>query len=1699
MRKPLFQILCALGIAFGATQLPASVTIFGPRSYNVAAGQQTTLTDTIDVPASACATDAAVYTLVIANGNGDGTGRVKNGSITINGQSVADFGAQDASLERPVILFSTNSIALKLLAPDTAPAAVTITVRRQITTPSFDKSYTITDKSGSFNDTFSIGPDQSGPFTLILVNGGANLPVDDVDVTLNGAKILTKADIESRGNNDSVQTLARSVSVLASNTLNIVLKANRAPATVRIRIVRPVVDATGPVITLANAQSQIVNSATVAVTGTVSDPTGAGTLTVNGVNADLALNGAFQQIVPLNPGQNTIALDATDCVGNHTIGQLIVLRDAAPPQVGITTPANSALFGTATVHVTGTASDDIALASVVVNGQPVIVTAGSWSANVTFAPVNGTVDGSHQIVALATDMVGNQSSAAVAVTVDMTPPQITATVAPLPNAAGWHHADPTITFTCNDALSGVDTCTSPVVASGEGTATIEGVAVDRAGNRATVDVSIKLDKTKPTIRATTAPEPTSDGWFTGSQVTAGFVCNDDRSGVVTCPGPITFSDEVAGQTATGEAVDAAGNRAAITVPVKIDRTPPLLSVLPVPELVRDRQLILQGSALDAASGLKVVTCDAIPAQTDGPAFTCMANLHEGRNQIQVAAVDLAGNVTQAIVGVVRDSIAPDIFLESPIPNAITNAATFTVRGRVTDVGGVASLTVAGQPVTASSGAFVVEVPLNEGLNNVVVSATDHAGNVSSVTAPVKRLTVPSVVIQSPVDLALVRDASVTVRGTVTGSVSSVVVNGVAATLNGGSFTADVPLSQGRTVITADATAATGAIASANIIIYRDSIPPRLQVYSPKEGSTVYTPSISVTGMVDDIVVGTINAGQVRVTVNGAAAQVANRAFLLPDVPLAPGPNTLRITAIDQGGNSTVFSQHVTYAPAPPSLHLVAVSGSGQTAAIGGALPQPLVVRVVDAAGKAVGSRAVTFNVIENDGIVSSGATPARSVSVMTNAQGEASAAWTLGKRAGAGNNRVEARGDGLTGVVEFDATATTGTPKLIVADSGDDQFGIVGARLPRPLVAVVVDEGSNRLAGIPVTFNVTRGGGTFNGQPSIVVQTDSDGRAIATPALGSLPGQDNHRFSASVAGVTKNAVFKASGRISGAPEETEITGVVLDNTSVPVAGVSLRIEGTALTTQTNAQGQFVIKPAPVGYVKLIVDGSTAQRTGTWPMLEFSMYTLPGNDNNIGMPIYLLPVDVQRGLSVDESHGGTLTLPELPGFSLTIAPGSVTFPGGSRTGTVSVTLVHADKMPMTPGFGQQPKFLVTIQPPGAHFDPPAAITFPNVDGLAPGSITEMYSFDHDLGQFVAIGTGSVSADGTILQSDPGVGIIKGGWHCGGNPDENGTSASCPDCQKCYAEDCGYDPNKEGLPCKLTGACSVSAKCQSGNCVQVPKECPTCKKCDGGDCTADELKNGATCDDSNSCTTNDRCSTGVCKGDEVNTEQWHDISSITETMPSTILDAVNSFVRGAGLKGKGVEEIAIGASGRKKNCCGGSEGYKELGTTEVNGKFVIKVQGSAPIIGHDFDLGEHDIGGAKLELDLEADLKWVLDASLEAKGGHRENKCKNESCAFGSLGDTVAGGIEGDVHLRAACVTGEDGKEECLAKLGIVAAGKVPVTIAAGYNTEDCGTGIGGAWSAGPLTAEFTFEAEFLTVGLHFTKEWEVGPSLHGTFP
>lgn len=922
------------------------------------------------------------------------------------------------------------------------------------------------------------------------------------------------------------------------------------------------------------------------------------------------------------------------------------------------------------------------------------------------------------------------------------------------------------------------------------------------------------------------------------------------AGAATCPTPELSAGR---HSAEATIADLAGNlaTATLTFDIVLDLGPPRVTIaFPADgSLVATPAVTIEGTVTTTRS-LASLTVDGQPAAIAGANFAAEIALSEGEDVLRVIATDDLDRIGSALISVILDTTPPELTLSSPADGQLINSGSVRVTGEVGDAWGLSSVRVNGEDAPFVNGRFEAEVSLIEGENLLIVAAVDLAGNSAEASREVTRFTLPEVTIDSPDDLAFVAATTVTVAGTVSDDVLSVTVNGVAATLSGASFQADgVPLIEGGNTVTATATGTLGRVATATIHLVRDLTPPRLAVYRPANGVVVHEPVVAVSGLVNDVVPGTVNASEAVVTVNGQPAQVSNRSFFIPEVSLTPGDNLLVVAAEDSAGNTAEEQVTLHFEP-PAGPRLRVASGDHQTAEIGSTLADPLVVELLDAAGQPVADRPVVFALRGNNGALEAGR---RRVTVVTDVSGRAAASFTLGTRAGVANQVVEASAPGFSGPVAFTATALPAAPAEIVVDSGGLQVGVAGRGVPRPLIAAVIDSGHNRLEGVPVRFRVVKGAGHFaSGEQELDVVTDSDGRAIVTFTLDPAEGIANNVVEASIAGLEDGpkASFVASGRAAGPAEETSISGIVLDNSNLPIAGATLRVKGTLLTGVTDAEGQFRIEQVPVGAVKLIVDGSTVERPGSWPDLEFDLVTIPGRDNTVNMPIYLLPLDLGSGLFVDETHGGTLTLESFPGFALEIAPGSVIFPGGGRSGQVSVTVVHNDKVPMVPNFGQQPRMIVTIQPAGARFEPPARLTLPNVEGLAPGEVTEMYSFDHDLGHFVSIGPATVSDDATTIVADPGVGIVKAGWHCGGNPASAGTPHNCPPCQICNGSQC--------VP-----GCSLGALT-----LQPP----------GSDLPLGIAAAACTCSDGDPCTVNDRCDGTGCVGDD------KEIVSVTIVAPA-----------------------------------------------------------------------------------------------------------------------------------------------------------------------------------------------------------------------
>ena len=700
----------------------------------------------------------------------------------------------------------------------------------------------------------------------------------------------------------------------------------------------------------------------------------------------------------------------------------------------------------------------------------------------------------------------------------------------------------------------------------------------------------------------------------------------------------------------------------------------------------------------------------------------------------------------------------------------------------------------------------------------------------------------TVVITQPSTLITVGSTPLSIEGMVSDSTATLTVNGAPVSISSGHFQASVALEEGHNTIVARAVKGS-AETTATISVSLDLTPPYLTVESPADNSVVTSKFIAVSGLINDIVRGTVSEGQANVRVNGKAAAVSNRSYLVENLELVEGVNTLTVQGSDQVGNTSQVQTHVTY-KVPGAKRIELSSGQGQRARIRTALAQPLRVLLLDELGNPAVNKPVVFRVTEGDGEVGvGGADESQAVLRTTDSNGLATTNFKVGSRAGSGNNHVTAKAVGFEGEVQFIASADPNPGDKVSVNSGNTQRGAVNQPLPLPFVVVVTDDGANVLQGASIEFKVTAGGGKFqNGTATYTATTDSDGRANATLTLGATPGLDAQRVTATLVGTQLYAGFTASALTSGDPGQTSISGVVLDNQDHALPGVTVRVEGTTRQAQSNAQGQFKITEVPVGPVHLIADGSTTTQPGEWPTLPYNLVTVAGADNPLSAPIYMVKLDTEHAVWVGQADQ-VLTVAELPGFALTVKKGSVTFPNGDREGYLSVTPVNASKVPMAPPNGMQPQLIVTIQPTGARFDPPAPLQLPNVDGHAPGAQVEMYSFDHDLEEFVAIGLGTVSADGTVIKTNVGVGVIKAGWHCGSQPAGGGCAANCPICQDCDGNcNCvakGGDPRLSSLEVK--GDCK-KPECDSGSPKQVPdtsdKPDPAaakdnfCKTCNAG---------------------------------------------------------------------------------------------------------------------------------------------------------------------------------------------------------------------------------------------------------------------------
>ena len=298
-------------------------------------------------------------------------------------------------------------------------------------------------------------------------------------------------------------------------------------------------------------------------------------------------------------------------------------------------------------------------------------------------------------------------------------------------------------------------------------------------------------------------------------------------------------------------------------------------------------------------------------------MTAATELPEGTNTITARVRDTAGNEATATSAFIVDVTKPVVAIAQPAAGAYTSAQTVDVTGTITDAS-PATVTVNGVAAVVTGSMFTAAgLPLGSGPGvSFLVVATDAAGNTGerSVSVTVDRAN-PVVQIQTPSAGKYFQSGSLVVTGTVADdSTTEVSVNGVPATVGGGTFTATLQTADGRLdllVIARDAASNIGEAASFVVI---DSVAPVLTISAPASGLITNAASVTVTGTASDSSPFGITAGTSDVAVvNGAFSTVR---------PLgSDGEHTIDLVATDAAGNVTSRSVTVTIDRGLPAVQI----------------------------------------------------------------------------------------------------------------------------------------------------------------------------------------------------------------------------------------------------------------------------------------------------------------------------------------------------------------------------------------------------------------------------------------------------------------------------------------------------------------------------------------------------------------------------------------------------------------------------------------------------------------------------------------------------------------------------------------------------------------------------------------------------------
>ncbi|ADO10259.1 Putative AT-2 family transporter precursor [Pantoea vagans C9-1] len=1212
-----------------------------------------------------------------------------------------------------------------------------------------------------------------------------------VSVTL-GDNDYTAA-VDAQGNWTLTLTPAQ-VQALAEGVTTLVVNASDAAGNSGSLTSAVTVDLTPPALSINPiGGDNIINSVevleAVAISGTASVADAGQTVTVSFQNTDYTTrvlsDGTWQVTLPagvvqgLADGSYPVDVTIRDAAGNLTTATQTLTRDADSlnlPALTIGAISDDNFLNQAEslqdLSIGGTSTN-------LVEGQLVTVTLnaiqysgtvaadGSWTVTVPAADLGNLPDGDQLLIVVSADTSGNPASASASLVV-------------LASAL----VQPTLTLNvvAGDDVINATEATADVAVSGGSTLLATGTPVTVSFNG--TDYSTTID---------------ADGNWTVTVPSAAFIN--------VAPGST--------QTFTVTASDVAGNPAVATQEVSFSTTPPVLTditvnagdTLNLAESLQD--LTINGTttgALPVTVTLNNVsyttTADANGNWTLTIPTADVQQLADGPNAITVSVTDAAGNVTTDTTTIldVAFNTLPALTLNTPFGDALVSAADaaapLTLSGDSTNLpeGSVVNITVGTQTfstTTDASGNWTLNLAagaltgLDDGLTQVVVTATDAAGNPAQVTAGVEILQAPPVsanfaATQFGDNVINISEAGSVqlVTGTsnpVAGQTLSVTVGDdnipLSVTVDAsGNWTASLTpeviasLGAGEHTLTLTTTDRAG-----NSITETQTF---VSAITPIGAPTLDTPFTdgrlnAAEAATDGILTGTVNSADpasVAVTINGtvyAATLTAGGAgwsLTLPPAVLQSLPDgnlPVSVTVTDVNGNiGTTSGSLLVAVNTLPDVTLILPFGDGALNATEAGTEQILSGTTgITGAGQTVSVLIAGFNgdqplaaTVQNDGSWSLALSPAQLATFTSGTHTITVTATDI-----AGNSDVTA----LSVVTEVAVPVPTFTPG---AFGGDNVLNISEAAAGVTLTGTTGSVGDNQAVSITVDLNGSLYSGTVDGNGNWTV--DLPGNALSSLGNGTQI-------------LTVNVVDAAGNSASAQlPFTTDL--------SAPQPGVNPQFLGDYVNSSDVAAG--ITLSGTTGEaganqtVQLTLGGNTYSATvdanGNWtvPLTQAQLSALPdatypvtvtatdaaGNSTTINSSLVL---DTTPPVLTTNAFAGDNALNYAESIQPQILSGTAT---GAETGAVVTVSLNATTLgtAVVDGNGN---WSVTLTPEQmATFSPSTTLALAVTDlagNTASGNVAVTVDLTPPPGPLVTLGT--VSGDNIISTQDVAGGVVLSG--------------------------------------------------------------------------------------------------------------------------------------------------------------------------------------------------------------------------------------------------------------------------------------------------------------------------------------------------